>query len=199
MLYCTTPVFGVCQSGGGWAIHVPDCRNLELYGTQKDQETMKTLMQRMYLVPSVAVALAVVVLGGTASAQTAGSWKLNIAKSQYIQGQAPKSTTLVYEVAGEGIKVTVDQMPFDGPAIHYAYTANYDGKDVPVAGNPNADMAARTRVNATTTSLVNKKDGQTLSTMTLADSADGKTLTITTTGKDATGSKIDSVAVYDKQ
>ena len=199
MLYCTTPVFGVCQSGGGWAIQVPDCRNLELYGTQKDQETMKTLMRRMYLVPSVAVALAVVVLGGTASAQTAGSWKLNIAKSQYIQGQAPKSTTLVYEVAGEGIKVTVDQMPFDGPAIHYAYTANYDGKDVPVAGNPNADMAARTRVNATTTSLVNKKGGQILSTMTLADSADGKTLTITTTGKDATGSKIDSVAVYDKQ
>jgi hypothetical protein len=171
----------------------------ELYGTQKDQETMKTLMRRMYLVPSVAVALAVCVLGGTASAQTAGSWKLNIAKSQYIQGQAPKSTTLVYEVAGDGIKVTVDQMPFDGPAIHYAYTANYDGKDVPVAGNPNADMAARTRVNATTTSLVNKKDGQTLSTMTLADSADGKTLTVTTTGKDATGKKIDSVAVYEKQ
>jgi hypothetical protein len=160
---------------------------------------MKTLMRRMYLVPSIAVALAVVVLGGTASAQTAGSWKLNIAKSQYIQGQAPKSTTLVYEVAGEGIKVTVDQMPFDGPAIHYAYTANYDGKDVPVAGNPNADMAARTRVSATTTSLVNKKGGQILSTMTLADSTDGKTLTITTTGKDATGKTIDSVAVYEKQ
>jgi hypothetical protein len=116
-------------------------------------------MRRTYLVPSVSVALAVVVLGGTASAQTAGSWKLNIAKSQYIQGQAPKSTTLVYEVAGEGIKVTVDQMPADGPAIHYAYTANYDGKDVPVVGNPLAETSARTRVNATTTKLVNKKSG----------------------------------------
>jgi hypothetical protein len=159
---------------------------------------MKTLT-RMYLVPSVVVALAVVAVGGTASAQTAGSWKLNIAKSNYIQGQAPKSTTLVYELAGEGIKVTVDQMPFDGPAIHYAYTANYDGKDVPVAGNPNADMAARTRVNATTTKLVNKKSGEILSSATLVDSADGKMLTITTTGKNATGQKIDSVAVYDKQ
>jgi hypothetical protein len=160
---------------------------------------MKTLMRRMYLVPSVSVALAVVVLGGTASAQTAGSWKLNIAKSQYIQGQAPKSTTLVYEVAGEGIKVTVDQMPADGPAIHYAYTANYDGKDVPVVGNPLAETSARTRVNATTTKLVNKKSGEILSTLTLVDSADGKMLTITTAGKDATGASIDSVAVYDKQ
>jgi hypothetical protein len=53
---------------------------------------------------------------------------------------------------------------------------------VPVDGNPNADMIARTRVNATTTKLVNKKDGNILSTATLVVSADGKTLTITTTG-----------------
>jgi len=45
----------------------------------------------------------------------------------------------------------VDSVPADGAAIHYAYTANYDGKDNPVIGNPNGDMAARTRVNATTT------------------------------------------------
>jgi hypothetical protein len=153
---------------------------------------MQTNMRRLSLVSSVAVALSVVVFGGTAFAQSVGSWKLNIEKSKYILGQAPKSTTLVYETAGEGIKVTVDQ-------IHYAYTANYDGKDVPVVGNPLADTSARTRLNATTTNLVNKKGGQIVSTVTLVDSADGKTLTITTTGKDAAGQNIDSVAVYDKQ
>ena len=93
----------------------------------------------------------------------------------------------------------MDQEPADGPAIHYAYSANYDGKDVPVVGSPNGDTAARTRVDATTTKLVNKRDGQMVSTVTLVDSADGKTLTITTTGKDAKGQNIDSVAVYDKQ
>jgi hypothetical protein len=106
---------------------------------------------------------------------------------------------LVYEAAGAGIKVTVDQVPADGPAIHYAYTANYDGKDVPVVGSPNGDTAARTRVNATATTLVNKQGGKILSTLTLVVSADGKTLTITTTGQDAKGQKIDSVTVYDKQ
>ena len=104
----------------------------------------------------------------------------------------------MYEAAGEGIKVTVDQVLADGPS-HYTVTTNYDGKDVPVVGNPNADMVARTRVNKTTTKLVTKKDGNVLSTATLVLSADGKTLTITTTGKDAKGQTIDSVAVYDKQ
>ena len=146
-----------------------------------------------------AVAITFAMAQGTAFAQAVGTWKLNLAKSKYLQGQAPKSATLVYEAAGEGIKVTVDQAPASGPAIHYAYTANYDGKDVPVVGNPNADMAARTRVNATTTKVVNKKDGQVMSTVTIVVSEDGKTLTITTAGKDAKGQTVDSVAIYDKQ
>ena len=159
---------------------------------------MHARMRRASLFTAVAITLAMA-LEGTAFAQAVGTWKLNLAKSKYEQGQAPKSATLVYEAAGAGIKVTVDQVPADGPAIHYAYTANYDGKDVPVVGSPNGDTAARTRVNATTTKLVNKKGGNILSTLTLVVSADGKTLTITTTGQDAKGQKIDSVAVYDKQ
>ena len=159
---------------------------------------MHARMRRASLFTAVAITLAMV-LGGTAFAQAVGTWKLNLAKSKYQPGQAPKSITLVYEAAGAGMKVPVDSVPADGPAIHYPVTANYDGKDVPVVGNPNADMVARTRVNATTTKLVNKKDGKILSTATLVVSPDGKALTITTTGKDAKGQTIDSVAVYDKQ
>jgi hypothetical protein len=155
-------------------------------------------IRKASLFTAAAITLAIA-LGGTAFAQAVGTWKLNLEKSKYLPGQAPKSITLVYEAAGEGMKVTVDQVPADGPPIHFDYTANYDGKDVPVAGNPNADMAARTRVDANTTKLVNKKDGKILSTATLVVSADGKTLTITMTGKDAKGQTIDNVAVYDKQ
>ena len=159
---------------------------------------MHARMRRTSLFTAVSITLAIA-FGGTAFAQAVGTWTLNLAKSKYQQGQAPKSITLVYEAAGPGMKVTVDQVPADGPAIHYTVTANYDGKDVPVVGNPNADTIARTRVNDTTTKLVNKKDGKILSTATLVVSADGKTLTITTTGKDAKAQTIDSVAVYDKQ
>ena len=150
------------------------------------------------LFTAIAIGFAVA-LGTTAVAQSVGTWKLDLAKSKYQEGQAPKSMTVVYEAAGAGIKVTVDTVPADGPAIHYAYSANYDGKDVPVVGNPNADMAARTRVDANTTQLVNKKGGNVMSTVTIVTSADGKTLTITTKGKDAKGQNVDSVAVYEKQ
>jgi hypothetical protein len=159
---------------------------------------MHTRMRYRSLFTAVATILAIGV-GATAFAQDAGTWKLNVAKSTYHKGQAPKSSTLMYEAAGEGIKVTVDSVPTDGAPIHYAYAANFDGKDNPVVGNPNADMSARTRLNATTTKLVNKKGGKTLSNVTLVTSGDGKILTITTAGVDAQGQNIDSVAVYDKQ
>jgi hypothetical protein len=159
---------------------------------------MHLRMRQTSLFTAVVTILAIA-FAATVFAQAPGTWKLNLAKSTYKQGQAPKSTTLMYEPAGEGIKVTVDQVPATGNPIHYAYAANFDGKDNPVVGNPNADMAARTRVNATTTKLVNKKGGKTLSNVTLVESNDGKTLTITTAGTDAQGLNIDSVAVYDKQ
>ena len=68
---------------------------------------MHTRMRQMSLFTAVALTLAVA-FGATAFAQSAGTWKLNVAKSQYKQGQALTSSTLMYEVAGEGIKVTVD-------------------------------------------------------------------------------------------
>ena len=159
---------------------------------------MYSRIRLVFLFAMVVITMAIA-LGGTAFAQAVGTWKLNLAKSKYQQGLAPKSTTLVYEAAGQGIKVTVDTVPADGAPIHYAYTANYDGKDNPVVGNPDADMAARTRVNATTTKLVNKKGGKVMSTVTIVTSGDGKMLTITTEGTNAKGQKVDSVAVYDKQ
>ncbi|MEO5898037.1 MAG: hypothetical protein ABIS06_20305 [Vicinamibacterales bacterium] len=159
---------------------------------------MHARIRRAALLVGVAVTLALA-LEGTASAQATGTWKVNVAKSQYKQGQALKSSTLVYEPAGAGVKVTVDQVMADGTKAHYAYATTYDGKDVAVVGNPNADMAARTRVDANTTKLVYKKGGKIMSTLTLVTSADGKTLTITTVGSNAKGEDIGSVAVYEKQ
>ena len=93
----------------------------------------------------------------------------------------------------------MDAVTATGAPIHYTYTADYDGKDVPVVGNPNADMAARTRVDANTTMLVNKRGGAIVSETTFAESADGKMLTITAKGMNANGQNADSIGVYDKQ
>ena len=70
---------------------------------------------------------------------TVGTWKLNLAKTKYNAGQAPKSTTLVIEAAGQGVKLTSNTVLADGTARKISYTATYDGKDAAVTGTPDYD------------------------------------------------------------
>src|SRR5262249_12378744 len=67
-----------------------------------------------------------------------GTWKLNEAKSKIPAG-ANKNTTVVYEAAGDKIKVTVDGVDGDGKPAHNEWTGNFDGKDYPVTGDPATD------------------------------------------------------------
>lgn len=129
-----------------------------------------------------------------------GVWKLNVAKSKYNPGPAPKSGTTKIEAAGTATRVIVDQTLADGTSTHWEFTASYDGKDSPVTGNnPNADTVSRTRINATTVQTVNKKGGKVLTTQTSEVSADGKTRTVTTKGVNASGQQVNNVGVYEKQ
>jgi hypothetical protein len=153
---------------------------------------------------SAAIAGVVAVLAGTVLAQgpeaQVGTWNHNLAKSPYSPGPAPTSPTTQIEAAGAGTKVVVDQSPTDGAVRHWEFTANYDGKDMPITGNnPDADMIARTRVNASTVNSVLKKDGKITTKQTSVVSSDGKMRTVTTTGTNAAGQNVNNVAVYDKQ
>ncbi len=160
---------------------------------------MQTRMTRACLSAAI-----VGVLAGTVVAQGAdpqvGTWKLNLAKSKYSPGPPPKSATTKIEAAGAGAKVIVDQVQSDGTVRHWEFTANYDGKDSPITGNnPDADIVARTRVNANTVKTVSKKNGKVTTSQTSEVSSDGKTRTVTTTGMNAAGQAVSNVAVYDKQ
>lgn len=141
-------------------------------------------------------------LGGAALAQSdsqVGVWKLNVAKSKFSPGPVPKSATTVIEAAGAGTKLVVDQLMADGTKRHWEFTANYDGKDTPITGNPDADTVARTRIDATTVQTISKKGGKVVTTQTSVVSSDGKTRTITTKGVNASGQPVNNVAVYEKQ
>jgi hypothetical protein len=165
---------------------------------------MQARMQQMSRLAVFAGAL-VVVVGTTALAQSSnpevGIWKVNVAKSTITQGAGPKSATMKIEAAGAGVKMINDGVDAaDGTVRHWESTANYDGKDNPVTGNPpnGSDMVARSRLNATTTKAVNKKGGKIISTQTRVMSGDGKTLT--TTATDAAGQPANvAVLVWEKQ
>ena len=141
-------------------------------------------------------------LTGAAFASTdpqVGTWKLNVAKSKFTPGPVPTTATTMIEAVGAGTKVVVDQTVADGAPRHWEFTANYDGKDSPVTGNPDADMVSRKLVNPNTVETITKKDGKVISTQRSVVSKDGMTRTVTTKGVNAKGEKMNNVAVYDKQ
>ena len=75
----------------------------------------------------------------------------------------------------------------EGKATRAGYTAKFDGKDVPMAGNPNADTATPKKVDDNSYQNTWKKAGKVTITTKGVVSADGKTLTITQSGTDAKG------------
>jgi len=164
---------------------------------------MQTRIGQTCLFAMVALGL-VVVFAGTTFAQPGssnlGTWKLNLAKSTYAPGTAPKSSTFTNVVAGAGIKSTTDTVRADGTAIHSEYNMVYDGKDHPITGTSlNGDTAAGTRIDASTVTFIYKKAGKVTVTTTNVASSDRKTYTITAKGTNTLGQTVNSVAVYDKQ
>lgn len=127
-----------------------------------------------------------------------GSWKLNEAKSKLGTGMA-KNNTVVYAVAGEDVKITVDGIDAAGKPAHSEWTGKFNGKEYPVKGDATADVRSYTSVDANTLDMVIKKDGKVTVTGKIVVSADGKTRTVTLNGTDAQGKKFTSIAVYDRQ
>jgi hypothetical protein len=155
-------------------------------------------MKRRTCLLTFAVLFAAVAVCVAADDVNIGTWKLDEAKSKISAG-APKNTTVVYEAAGDSVKVTVDGVGSDGKPSHNEWTGKFDGKDYAVTGDSTADMRSYKRINANTLALTNKKDGKVTLSGRIVVSADGKTRTVTISGVDATGKKISSTAVYDKQ
>ncbi len=127
-----------------------------------------------------------------------GTWKLNEAKSKLAAG-GPKNHTVVYEAAGDKVKVTVDGVDGAGKPTHNVWTGSFDGKDYAVTGDPTSDMRSYKKVDDHTLDLTVKKDGKVTVTGRIAVSADGKSRTVTTSGTDSKGMKVENTAVYDKQ
>ncbi|HSF19628.1 MAG TPA: hypothetical protein VLK65_29165 [Vicinamibacteria bacterium] len=129
-----------------------------------------------------------------------GTWKLNLSKSKYSPGPAPKSQTLKIEAWGDdGVKYTADGTSADDKPTHAEFQAKYDGKDYPFKGNPDADSISYKRIDANTVEATTKLKGKVTITAKVTVSPDGKTRTVTQTGKDAQGGDVNNVAVYDKQ
>jgi len=135
---------------------------------------------------------------GFAQAPNMGTWKLDEAKSKIPAGFM-KNTTVVYEAAGDNVKVTTDGTDRSGQPLHTEWTGKFDGKDYPLTGDSTADSRSYTKVDDHTLTITNKKDGKVTTSGRIVVSADGKTRTLQVMGTDSAGKKVTSTAVYDKQ
>jgi hypothetical protein len=138
-----------------------------------------------------------------AQAQTAdprvGTWNLNVAKSKYEPGPAPKSQVLTIEAAGKGEKVRSESVTATGGKTVTEYSADFDGKPQPLKGSETADTVTIKRIDTHTTERVDSKGGKTVMTYHRVVSKDGKTMTVTTKGTNAQGQAVSNVVVFEKK
>ncbi len=131
-----------------------------------------------------------------------GTWKLNLTKSKFEPGPAPKSLTRTIVAQGDGAKYTFDGVAADGKPISYGFTVKYDGKDYPVMGTgmpAGADAIAITLVGTNKAEALQKRGGKEVAKAEAEVSKDGKVSTVKSKGKTVDGKDFHSESVYDKQ
>ena len=155
-------------------------------------------MKAKMIVMALAVLFAAATVGFAKTSQHMGTWKLNEAKSKFVPGAA-KNNTVVYEAAGNDIKVTVDGTDADGNATHNEWTGKFNGKYFAVTGDATSDERSYRVVNAHTLVFTGRKGGKVTLTGRIVVSANGKIRTVTTSGTNEKGKRFRNVAVYDKE
>jgi hypothetical protein len=156
-------------------------------------------MQTIFKTLFVGAILAIGTGTALAADPVVGTWKLNLAKSTFSPGPAPKSQTRTYAESPQGTTLTIKTTAANGKESTSTLTFKDDGKPYPVSGNPDFEMVSVTRVDASTVHSTQTKAGAAVGTGVRTVSKDGKTLTFKQKGTHADGGKYDDVSVYDRQ
>jgi hypothetical protein len=139
-------------------------------------------------------------VGFAQSSPLIGTWKLNLEKSKYTPGSAPKSQTLNFRQDGQNITNTSQAIDAQGNAITIVFMHIYDGQPHPSTGSPIFDATAYTRLDANTIIFSRSKAGKLVQIGNGVVSQDTKTYTVTTVGiVGANGLQGTNIVVFEKQ
>jgi hypothetical protein len=131
-----------------------------------------------------------------------GSWKLNIEKSNFAEGQsAPKEQTEVYRESGpDQIELTYESIDADGTS--YLYIINIPaqgGLNKWLQGDNEGTMEVETLLSPSEWCMTRLKDGKQVGTIHKVISPDGKTMRQTSTGRDEQGRADENILLYERQ
>jgi hypothetical protein len=154
---------------------------------------------RTYL-RAAGVAAAAAMLAISLSAQPAnpryGRWRIK------SDAPAPQSNIMTYEplAGGKGMKITIDAVNKDGVASKWGYDTMFDGKDMPLYGNPGTDTGSVRIINDRINEIVYKKGGKVTQVLTNVLSPDDDTIGVIYMRMDAEGKITRNVtfATYEK-
>jgi hypothetical protein len=125
-----------------------------------------------------------------------GTWILDLERSTYTPGPAPRSQTRTYEVHPDGVKATIVTVDANGRSTTGQYVADYDSIEYPFTGSAQVDAISLKKVNASTAEATLTHARKVIGTARRVISDDGKTMTITFKGTDEQGRALTNVAVY---
>jgi hypothetical protein len=128
-----------------------------------------------------------------------GTWELNLTKSTFSPGPAPKSETRTYAMAGKKLKMTSIVVDAAGTKRTARSTYTVDGRVYPVTGEQGVDSQSLTQIDRYNVEGNIMYKGKVVQTAKRTVSNDGKVLTIWFKGSDAKGQKIDNMLVFDKR
>lgn len=124
----------------------------------------------------------------------AGTWKLDVAKSTFSPGPAPKSATVTIS---EDRKVDFESESADGRQSKWSVTMKRDGTPAEISGSGGGTVTEKEISNRVVEHHWNTPDGITTGKAML--SKDGKTMIYTGTGKTADGKPIRNHEIWEKQ
>ncbi|MEP7310178.1 MAG: hypothetical protein ABJA98_32125 [Acidobacteriota bacterium] len=132
--------------------------------------------------------------GGPGEKVLLGTWRLDLAKSKYFPGPAPRGETRIYTADRDGVRGVIKRIHADGHTEIIEYRANYD-REQAVTGTPAYDAITLKRIDDHTSESVLSHAGMVYGTARRVISPDGNTMTIAFERK-TTGETVRNVAVY---
>ncbi len=159
---------------------------------------MKTMLKTAFMAVLLTIGSAAVAAAPAAD-PLLGTWQLNVAKSTFSPGPAPKSDTRTYAATEQGTAMSWKSVGADGKEMVAKSTFKVDGTDYPLTGAAHFDSLSLKQVDDLTVHSTQKKGGKVVGATTRTVSKDGKVLTLKSKGTGATGVAYDNVMVYDKK
>jgi hypothetical protein len=156
---------------------------------------------RKTVILASALSLVVTVLQAAPPAEdtSAGTWKLNLAKSTFASNTPPKSETRIHTVTPKGTHVVIEDEYADGKKTRVETLVTYDGRPQPTTGSGIWDSTATKRIDRYVTEADLLRNGKVVGRVRREVSPDGKTMKMVYVINRPDGRTVSTLSVFERQ